>query len=432
MSIKKFITDMLNVDPEKVESVESVNSSDGSVTVRIKLVPDPGLRCPFCGGALVGNGSYAKKLVHSTLANRPCYIIFQRRRFMCFSCEITVSEKNPFSLPGENITHETKMNVLKDLKEASATYSVVARRYNISPTAVTHIFDRHVSIPRKPLPEVLSLDEHYFPGSDFDSLYICILMDFNTGVITDILPDRKKDYLVSYFSGIRNDTLDPATGKSELDTVKYVSIDLYDTYRDIAGTYFSKAVVCADSFHVLEHLSKGFRSVRLKCRRQTEDEDMQYLLTKFKRVFEHGWNLDNTPQYNKRFRRYMNYRDIINILFDRFPQLKQAYLLKESYMEFNSSTSLKDAPEKLAEQIKAFGDSGIQEYAEFYNLLINWNREIVNSFTLVKGRRINNSYIESRNSQIEKLFINANGFRNFKRTRQRILYCLNKDDTFKM
>lgn len=111
----------------------------------------------------------------------------------------------------------------------------------------------------------------------------------------------------------------------------------------------------------------------------------------------------------------MDYRDMLNILFDRFPDLKKAYYLKESYLAFNETCTLKDAPERLAEQISAFADSGIEEYIEFYNLLINWSQEIINSFTVIYSRRINNSYIESRNRQIETLFFNANGFTNFRK-----------------
>lgn len=257
-------------------------------------------------------------------------------------------------------------------------------------------------------------------------------MNFKDGTIIDILPDRKKDYLISYFGNIRNESLDKKSGKSELSNVKYISIDLYDIYRDIARTYFRKAIICADSFHVIEHLVNDFRAVRLRCRRSTQNEDMQYLLTKFKYIFDHDRFLDNEPKFNKRFNRYMNYRDMLNILFDRFPDLKKAYYLKESYLTFNETCTLKDAPERLAEQISAFADSGIEEYIEFYNLLINWSQEIINSFTVIYSRRINNSYIESRNRQIETLFFNANGFTNFHRTRTRILYCLNKKDTYKL
>lgn len=50
---------------------------------------------------------------------------------------------------------------------------------------------------------------------------------------------------------------------------------------------------------------------------------------------------------------------------------------------------------------------------------------------MTNGIRINNSYIESKNRILEKLLYNGNGFNNFKRTRNRILYCLNKNDMYK-
>ena len=97
----------------------------------------------------------------------------------------------------------------------------------------------------------------------------------------------------------------------------------------------------------------------------------------------------------------------------------------------NSQSTLKTAPTKIDEAIHIFSDCGIEEYEEFHTLLINWREEIINSFTVIEGKRINNSYIESKNRIIAKLIYNANGFKNFKRTRNRILYCLNKNDTFK-
>lgn len=122
----------------------------------------------------------------------------------------------------------------------------------------------------------------------------------------------------------------------------------------------------------------------------------------------------------------------MELLFKRFPELQAAYELKEEYIEFNNTATVDTAKEKLADIIAKFGKSDIKEYEEFYNLLINWNQEIINSFSIYNNRRINNSYIESRNSVIEKLISNANGFTNFKRTRNRILYCLNKNDTYKI
>lgn len=179
MSLEQFITDLLNIKLDDIQEIYHLKQSDDSLIIKLKLNI---------------HGYYTRKLIHSTFANRKCSIHYMQRRYKCVNCEITIHEHNPFSSFRENITYETKINVLTDLKFPEATYTSVASRYNLSTTQVIRIFDRHVDIPRDSLPEVLFIDEHYFPESDYDSLYCCLLMNFITGEIIDILPDRQKSY----------------------------------------------------------------------------------------------------------------------------------------------------------------------------------------------------------------------------------------------
>lgn len=432
LSLENFIIDMLNIKSENIEKIISINQSNNTVIIKITMKRDPNPRCPICNGNVKILGYYPRKLIHSTLVNRKCTIIYNQRRYYCPTCEFSFHENNPFINTKENVTYETKINVLTDLKDCGVTYTLIAKRYNLSVTKVEKIFDTHVNIPRKILPRVLSIDEHYFPSSSYDSLYCCILMDFETGIIIDILPDRKKAYVSGYFNNIKNATLDDKSKVSELNNVEFVSIDLYDNYRDIAHKYFPNALVCADSFHVIKHLTDAFKDVRLRCRRSTEDKDLQYLLTTFKYIFHHDVDVDNIPRYNKRFKRKMNYRDMMTVLFERFPDLKTAYELKEKYISFNQMATRENVEELLPSLLIDFANCNIPEYDEFYNLLRNWYNEIINSFNIASNKRINNSYIESRNRQIERLLLNANGYTNFKRARNRMLYCLNKDDTYKI
>ncbi|MCF0112009.1 MAG: transposase, partial [Erysipelotrichaceae bacterium] len=206
---------------------------------------------------------------------------------------------------------------MKDLKSPYTTYSIVADRNHIGISSVLRIFDEHVSIKRKPLCEVLSIDEHYFPQSTYKSSYCCIFMDFKTGIILDVLPDRKKEYIGSYLSKIKAKTYDSETRLSELDNVKYISIDMYEPYREIAKTYFPHAIVCADAFHVIEHLNDRFRVVRLRIKKTTEDDKVRYVLSTFKFIFGHRQNLDNEGKYNKKFVRVMTYRDLMNYVFQQ-------------------------------------------------------------------------------------------------------------------
>lgn len=431
VSHENFITSVLNLKSSDLLSVDSVTTTDGSLKLRVKLVHKQAL-CPVCSTPSRIHGYYTRKLMHSTLSNRKCVICYSQRRYICPECGTTFSEANPFIDSSERITYETKINVLKDLKHPEATYATVAQHYNLTPTKVTRIFDKHVDIPRKPLTRVISIDEHYFPNSDREGKYCCLLMDFVTGVILDVLPDRRKTYLDKYFSEIKSSSMNYMANKSELDIVEYISIDMYEPYRDIAAIFFPRALVCADSFHVLKHLTDAFRKVVRRLMRETPDPKLRYLLVKFHHVFDHNKMLDNPPRYNKVWNRFMNYRVIMEILFAAFDELKTAYELKEYYINLNANTKPEDAPKAISEAIGLFESCGISEYEDFYKMLENWRKEIINSFTMVNGRRINNSHIESKNRIVDKLFFNANGFRNFDRARNRILYCLNADDLFKL
>lgn len=429
MSLQQFITEILNIEESSIETIHTLKDSDENLIITLRL-KQTNFTCPYCKDSGKVHGYYQRKLKHSTLVNRKCTIIYQQRRYKCPNCNFTFSERNPFANSSSGLTFETKVNILNELKLPTSTYTVTAARFFVSKATVLKLFDKHVNIPRKQLPRVLSIDEHYFPESDRDSLYCCLLMDFETGILIDVLPDRKKAYLTQYFGHIKSSTFNYVTSTSELDNVKFISIDMYDNFRDIAAIYFPNATICADSFHVLQHLTKAFRQVRLRCRRETKDKILFYLLTKFRYVFHHNAYLDNIPRYNKRLGRNINRRDIRDLLFQHFPELRIAYNLKENYIIFNQSSTVCQATKYFDSIAMRFADSGIPEYEEFHSLLLNWKQEILNSFIIINGRRINNSYIESKNSQLEKLIRNANGFRNFERTRKRILYCLNPNETF--
>lgn len=59
-------------------------------------------------------------------------------------------------------------------------------------------------------------------------------------------------------------------------------------------------------------------------------------------------------------------------------------------------------------------------------LFPNWKVEIINSFIIYKGKRINSSIAESMNATISTLLFNTKGIRNIERRRKRIMYAVNK------
>ena len=155
-----YILKLFNLDNSNISSLEVHHQFDG-VHVHVLLSVQP-CRCPLCGTETSKTHSYThKKITHSILSGTPCFINYKARRYICPECSKTFYEHNPFTTEGMKISLATVYNVLNDLKKPNETFTAVAHRYNISPTAVSYIFDRHVNISRRKLPEWICIDEVY-------------------------------------------------------------------------------------------------------------------------------------------------------------------------------------------------------------------------------------------------------------------------------
>ena len=137
--------------------------------------------------------------------------------------------------------------------------------------------------------------------------------------------------------------------------------------------------------------------------------------------------LDNEKVFNHRFKAYLNRRDILNLIFESFPILKSAYMLKECYRDFNKDATYEEANEQFDVLLDLFKNSGISQYDEFIGVLTNWRIEIINSFKRpYENRKLTNSFTETTNGIIKKYITVSRGITNFKRFKNRAIFALDK------
>lgn len=214
--------------------------------------------------------------------------------------------------------------------------------------------------------------------------------------------------------------------------VRFISMDMNDVYRSLAKIYFKNAICCADPFHVVKNINDELDRIRCKVMNRYKNNkasDEYYLLKKQNHLlFIDSLKLsDEHIKYNHHFKYKMSQTLVLQKILEIDDELKCAYDLKELYAIFNSSNDPMDKiGEKLDAVIDAFILSGIPSFSRIGNTMKNWREEIINSFHTYNGRRISNGPIEGRNKYIGLTIDMANGFRNFKRFRNRIMYIFNK------
>ena len=145
---------------------------------------------------------------------------------------------------------------------------------------------------------------------------------------------------------------------------------------------------------------------------------------------------------NHKLKRYCNFNDLLNLILNIDEDLKEAYYFLIRVDMFFRESTLETAKKNLDSIINSANNSQVSEINTFGNTLINWRKEIVNSFYIVEeyndkngeviARKINNGIAENKNRTLKLLKNHSNGYKSWDRFRNRALYVLNVDATYSL
>ena len=427
--MRDTIIKLFNLEPSELEDVE-VTHTDYSVFIFVTL-KRKFQRCPDCGCSTKVIHDYRERtLAHPIINDAFTTIVFKQRRYRCINCDKIFPEANPFAFPNKRVSKFVVLRVMKMLKNPRVTFTMAAKEIGISTSSVIRIFDKYAGITPISLPVCLGIDEVYAIKYK-QKIFACVLVDLNSNQIYDLLPSRKKAELCAYFSRIP---------REERCKVKYVCMDMYQLYKDVAEVYFPEAKICVDSFHVVKLICNACDNVRIRIMKQFDTSSEEYQLLK-----NFNWLLRKSYQ-NVKKSEYINLKKyyylfdsqyvmpdtLINMMISFNVELELAYSLKEEYLYWNKRVDESNAERFVAHMAEEFASYGIRELSSVAKTLRNWQSEIVNSFNHHKGRRISNGPVESVNSRIKVVKRNGNGYSNFERFRKRVIYSLNEDSSIKI
>ena len=435
---------LLNLEDINIDLTRShVDKVNGNLICTIVL-NNTTISCKECGSlSIVINDYKSKKITHSISTNQPCIINYKARRFRCKDCGKTFLENNPFCQKDEKISLYTVIKILEKLRSHTATFTSVAKDLNVSIQTVINIFDNYACDTRLQFGEVICIDEIY-TNKLTSKKYSCVIMDFKTKQVIDIYPSRLKFDLINNFMRV------PLNERKQ---VKYVIIDMWETYKQVSLDVFPNAIIAVDSFHVIKHLNLAIDMIRLRVMRKydkghskLENAEMYYyMLKKFHYFFTKNYdNIYDGDIKVPKLHTSWNKHEIRKYLLSINPDLAYAYNLKQEYQEFNLTAKYETCDEELDKLINDFRSSHLKEFREFGKLLNHWRTEIKNSFITVNvtvkdkdgnykvvKKRLSNGPMEGCNSRIKCIIKNANGYRNFERFRKRVFFSINKNTPIK-
>ncbi len=220
------------------------------------------VKCPIClkYTSSVHDKLKPTKIKYLKMAEQITIIKLIKRRFICHDCKKKITEELNINKYKSNISNKLEMKVRKDLLNYNLSITYIAKENNISDVEVRNILlDAMADYPDnvRTLPEVISIDE--FAAHTSYGKYALIINDPIKKRTLDILPNRRKNYLISYFTKVEN-----------RGNVKYVIGDMYETYLIITKVMFRNAKYVVDRFHYIRYIMDALDDIRIRIKKSMD------------------------------------------------------------------------------------------------------------------------------------------------------------------
>lgn len=375
-------------------SIKKINELDNELQIHVAKPFSP-CNCPKCGSNSIKIHDYRiQKIKDSPIRGKAVTIFYKKRRYLCKNCNKKFYEPNNIVAKYHRFTKRLIAFVIEQLSTMTSAKSI-SESANISPNLISRLLPC-LSVSRKTLPRVLCIDE--FRGNSGNNKYQVLLLDGETHEVIDVLECRYKHFLCDYFKHIP---------ESERNNVKYVVSDLWETYSDIAFTYFRKAKFVADHFHFVRYIVQAVDKIRKKVQKALTKNERKY--------FKHSRHLllSKSSKLSSK-----SFDELAFILNNYSEDLRITYKEKELFCNLISSNEpYVDKVQSLKDWIWRNLNSDIPELADCAKTFNHWFQAIRNSLAVPYS----NGPIEGTNNKIKVIKRITYGMKNFVNFKARIL-----------
>jgi transposase len=323
-----------------------------------------------------------RRVVHGVMNGRSIVLVVRLRRFRCKYCGNIFTEKIN-GVSQKRYSDYFQIISLSALKNSS--FLAVSKEYHVSIPTLVSFMKENFKIAEYPQGDLrLNIDEHSFRGRDLK----ITIGEINNRKLLNILGDDNQRTLINYLKRLPEDV---KTRISE------VCIDMKYSYKVAILQELPEAKLVIDKFHVVKELVRQMEDIRKIFQQQN--------IRGYRRInrFLLSKNIENLKE------KELKELDEVFVRYEKFPVLKQCYLLKERVRKMYKLTDYKSAEKELNLILLSIENYPVGKMREIHNTLSKWKPYILNYFY----SRTTNAFIEGCHNKIKLIKRTSFGFRNF-------------------
>lgn len=342
-------------------------------------------KCPACGHSTKRvHQTSRRKVKHGILDHRIIILDLKVRRFKCSQCQHVFTEK--FSgIDRRRTSANFRRQLLDWLRRNSFRY--ISQKFNISPATLTRYVleingDIEIDWGQANVTK-LGVDEHSFRGKRL----IITVTDLSNKKLLAILKGDSQAYLEDFLRQI------PCKYRANINEVV---TDLRESYRSVLTKYLPEAMHTADRYHVETLARRALDDIR-----QVVQEMGQGRKVNMKKLLWANKHTLNDQELRK--------LDLIFKKYEKYPVLKQAWIIKEKIIQMYQTRDAEEAKEKFEHIIMLLETPEYSRYlATLKHTMKRWKVPILNYFQ----NRTTNGFTEGCHTKIKMIKRISFGFRN--------------------
>lgn len=355
--------------------------------------------CPLClKKCNFVKDKYTRELRDLPISGKEVTLRFTVRQFVCKDCNRHFHEQYDFAPKSSTMTQRYEDYIYFRCQGVDLRY--VSLQEDVGWSKVRDIFEKyaHKEIASRdaftPLTH-LGIDEIALKKGHKN--FVAILVNLETGQVVDVLEERSKSYLKSYFL---------SKGSDFCEQVRCFCSDLWEGYLNCAAEVFPNATIIADRFHFFAYLNKEVdrcrRSLRKKYPKADDIKHLKYTLLKPKENLP-SETLEALEKVLKR---------------PEYALLKHTWEARNAFRDILEMHCSRAKAETLIEEWqRTYTQKGNHYIGRFVKFLNSWKSYILNYFTY----RHTTSPIEGINNKLKLIKRRAYGFLTFEAFRLRAI-----------